>query len=63
MDAAACMTEHVYQNWGRGKISGALLMDVKGAFDHVSRTGLTDRLQELEADPELVKWTNSFMTE
>jgi hypothetical protein len=62
-DAAACMTEHVYQNWGRGKISGALLMDVKGAFDHVSRTCLTNRLQELEADPELVRWTNSFMME
>jgi hypothetical protein len=63
MDTAACMTEHVYQNWGRGKISGSLLMDVKGVFDHVSRTCLTDRLQGLEADPELVRWTNSFMTE
>jgi hypothetical protein len=44
------MTEHIYQNRGRGKILGTLLMDTKGAFDHVLRTHLTDRLQELEAD-------------
>jgi hypothetical protein len=50
MDAAVCIIEYIYQNWGRAKISGTLLMDVKGAFDHISRTHLADRLQELEAD-------------
>jgi hypothetical protein len=38
VDAAACLTEKVYQSWAKGKIAGTILMDVKGAFDHVSRT-------------------------
>jgi hypothetical protein len=52
---AAYIAEHIYQSRGRGKILGALLIDVKGAFDHVLRTHLTDRLQELEADLELLR--------
>jgi hypothetical protein len=45
----------------KGKIAGAILMDVKGAFDHVSRTRLTKRLEELEADPQLSRWTDNVM--
>jgi hypothetical protein len=63
VDTAACLTNRVYKAWAKGKISGALLMDVKGAFDHVSKTQLTKRLQELEADPQIIKWTESFMTD
>jgi hypothetical protein len=61
--AAACLTNRVYKAWAEGKIAGALLTDVKGAFDHVSKTQLTKRLQELEADPQIIKWTESFMTD
>jgi hypothetical protein len=62
-DVAACLTEEVYQSWAKGKIAGAILMDVKGAFDHVSRTRLTKRLEELEADLQLIRWTDNFMKE
>jgi hypothetical protein len=61
VDVAACLTEEVYQSWAKGKIAGAILMDVKGAFDHVSRTRLTKRLEELEADPQRIRWTDNFM--
>jgi hypothetical protein len=58
---AACLTEEVYQSWAKRKIAGAILMDLKGAFDHVSRTRLTKRLEELEADPQRIRWTDNFM--
>jgi hypothetical protein len=61
VDAAACLTEEVYQSWAKGKIAGAILMDVKGAFEHVSRTRLTKCLEELEANPQLIRWTDNFM--
>jgi hypothetical protein len=63
VDAAACLTNRVYRAWAEGKIAGALLMDVKGAFDHVLKTQLTKRLQELKADPQIIKWTENFMTD
>jgi hypothetical protein len=61
VDAAVCLTEDVYQSWANGKIAGAILMDVKGAFHHVSMTRLTKHLEELEADPHLIRWTDNFM--
>jgi hypothetical protein len=61
VDAAACLREEVYQSWVKGKIAGAILMDVKGAFNHVSRTRLTKRLEELEADLQLIRWTDNFV--
>lgn len=61
VDTAACLTEQVYQSWNKGYIAGALVMDVKGAFDRVSRTRLTARMQQLKADPQLIRWTDSFM--
>jgi hypothetical protein len=41
VDAAACLTNQVYKAWAEGKMAGALLMDMQGAFDHVSKTQLT----------------------
>ena len=36
-------------------------MDVKGAFDHVSREQLLTRMIELGIDGDLVTWTGSFL--
>lgn len=44
-------------------MAGVILMDVKGAFDHVFRTKLTKRMHQLEADPQLIRWTPSFLTD
>ena len=38
-------------------------MDVKGAFDHVSRTELAQRMSELGIDDDLIWWTQSFLTD
>lgn len=37
-------------------------MDVKGAFDHVSKGQLLTRMIELGIDGDLVTWTSSFLT-
>ncbi len=36
IDAAALVINKVYKTWEAKQVAGALLMDVKGAFDHVS---------------------------
>ena len=38
-------------------------MDVKGAFDHVSRAQLTQRMSDLGIDDDLIGWTQSFLTD
>jgi len=45
------------------KAVGALLMDVKAAFNNVSRQILSRRLGELGIEPDLVRWTDSFMSD
>ncbi len=36
IDATAIFVQQVYKIWENKKIAGALLIDVKGAFDHIS---------------------------
>ena len=38
-------------------------MDVKRAFDHVSKEQLLTRMVELGIDGDLVIWTGSFLTD
>lgn len=44
-------------------MAGMLLMDVKGAFNHVSRNELMRKMEAMSADGDLVRWTGSFMEE
>lgn len=39
IDAAAIMVDSIHKSWDQKKIAGTLFMDVKGAFDYVSRLG------------------------
>jgi len=39
------------------------MMDVKSAFNNVSRPVLSRRLVELGIEPDLVRWTDSFMSD
>jgi len=39
------------------------MMDVKSAVDHVSKPVLNRRLLELGIEPDLVRWTDSFMSD
>ena len=40
VDAVAIMVNSIHKAWEQKKIVGTLLMDVKGAFDYVSRLKL-----------------------
>lgn len=54
IDAVARVMSRVEEAWGRGNIAALLLMDVKGAFDHVSSKRLQKRMQEIGLDSSLV---------
>ena len=43
-------------------MAAALFVDVKGAFDHVSKTQLIACMLELEVDEDFICWTKSFLT-
>lgn len=38
-------------------------MDVKGAFNHVSKGQLIARMMKMGVDRDLIKWTKSFLTD
>ena len=60
--AVAVLMYRTQQAWQGKKGVGALLMDVKAVFN-VSRPVLSRRLGELGIVPDLVRWTDSFMTD
>ena len=61
IDAAALMIHKVHEMWENQHVAGALLMDVKGAFDHVSRARLAKKMADLGIDNDLIGWTQSFL--
>jgi hypothetical protein len=61
VDAVAVLMDHAQSAWQQRQIVGVLLMDVKGAFDHVSKAVWVRRLVELRAPHSLIRWTASFM--
>lgn len=63
IDTVACLIHRVQESWAEKKLAAALFMDVKGAFDHVSRVRLIERMMELEIDGDLIRWTQSFLTD
>ena len=62
IDAVAMLVHTVQEKWSEKKLAGALFMDVKGAFDHVSRSQLLKCMIDLGIDGDLVAWTKSFLT-
>lgn len=63
IDAVARVINRVEQAWDRGNVAALLLMDVKGASDHVNRDCLLRRMKDIEVDGNLIEWVRSFMTE
>ena len=61
IDAVATLVHAVQEKWEEKKLAAALFMDVKGAFDHVSKGQLLTRIIELGIDGDLVNWTGSFL--
>ena len=44
-------------------MAGALFMDVKSAFNNVSKAHLGKRMEALGVEPDLIRWTGSFMSD
>ena len=63
IDAVATLVHVVQEKWEEKKLAAALFMDVKGAFDHVSKGQLLTQMVELGIDGDLVTWTGSFLTD
>lgn len=61
IDAAAIMVDNIHRIWAEKKIGASLLVDVKGAFDYVSRVKLAQRMRQLGIDNDLIGWTQSFL--
>jgi len=53
---------HTQQSWEAKKVAGALFMDVKLAFNNVSKMHLGKRMEALELEPDVIRWTGSFMS-
>ena len=51
------------QAWKEKRVAGALFMDVKSAFNNVSKVHLGKRMEALGVEPDLVRWTGSFMSD
>jgi len=62
IDTVAVLMNQTQQAWGEKKIAGALFMDVKSAFNNVNKTHLGKCMEALELEPDLIQWTDSFMT-
>ena len=63
IDAMAMLIHTVQDSWSQNQLAGALFMDVKGAFDHVSKSQLLTHMINLGIDGDLVVWTKSFLTD
>ena len=63
VDAVTVLVHTVQERWEDKKLAAVLFMDVKGAFDHVSKAQLIARMIELGIDGDLLSWTNSFLTD
>ena len=61
IDAVATLVYVVQESWEEKKEVAALFMDVKGAFDHVSKEHLLTQMVELGIDGDLVTWIGGFL--
>jgi len=63
IDAAAIMVDKVHAMWKEDNITGALMMDIKTAFPSVARERLIHPLKAKKIDGDLIRWTESFLSE
>ena len=54
IDAVALLVQRVEEIWAEEKLAEALFMDVKGAFDHITKNQLISQMAELDIDGDLI---------
>lgn len=57
IDVISVLVYTIQETWKKKKLAGALFINVKGAFNHVSRSQLLKRIIEVGIDGDLVAWT------
>ncbi len=57
------MTNEIEVNKRQGLITSTLFLDVKGAFDHVAKNQLLERLKALRLPISLIAWIASFLSD
>ena len=63
VDAALSLVHDIEIARSDQLITSALFLDVKGAFDNVSKAGLLATMQSLGIPSPLITWTNHFMSD
>jgi len=63
IDAAAIMVDRAHAAWKGGHIAGVLLMDIKAAFPSVAKGRLVNLMKVRQMDGDLIRWTESFLSE
>lgn len=63
IDTVATLIYNVHERWEGKKLAAAFFMDVKGAFDHISKKQLLTQMIELGIDDDLVISTGFFFYE
>jgi ribonuclease HI len=61
IDAALSLTNEIQSSKQAGLISSALFLDIKGAFDHVSKNRLVQTMIDLGLPRCLINWVLSFL--
>lgn len=63
IDVVASVVGRVQESWAEKRLTEILLIDVKDAFDYVSRNFLLPTMEGMSADGDLMQWTESFMSD
>ena len=63
IDAALLLASDVESNKKANRKTTTLFLDVKGAFDHVSKYQLLSKLKDLRLPASLIAWVSTFLSE
>ena len=63
IDAAAIMVDRAHAAWKNGHITGVLLMEIKAAFPSVAKGRLVNVMNVRQMYGDLLRWTESVLSE
>jgi len=63
IDEAAIMVDRAHAAWTDSTITGVLPMDIKAAFPSVTKGRLVNGMKAWHIDGDLIRWTESFLSE
>lgn len=63
IDAALILTHDIQRAWTKGNTVSCLMVDIKGAFDHVSKDQLLKVLKELKIPQQVLNWVACFLSD